>query len=60
MEWMLWNFDAASRLEPPIVTASDAEGAGQMFRVSTLDFANIPRREDGSVDVSRDFFGREI
>ena len=46
-------------IHTPIITASDAEGAGQMFRVSTLDFANIPRREDGSVDVSRDFFGRE-
>jgi len=43
----------------PIITASDAEGAGQMFRVSTLDLANLPRTESGAVDFSRDFFGRE-
>jgi asparaginyl-tRNA synthetase len=42
----------------PIITTSDAEGAGEMFRVSTLDLANPPRREDGSVDFSADFFGR--
>ncbi|HET9484729.1 MAG TPA: asparagine--tRNA ligase, partial [Xanthomonadales bacterium] len=43
----------------PIVTASDCEGAGQMFRVSTLDYANLPRDDKGAVDWSRDFFGRE-
>ncbi|MBC7989149.1 MAG: asparagine--tRNA ligase [Luteimonas sp.] len=43
----------------PIVTTSDAEGAGQMFRVSTLDLANLPRSGDGEVDFSRDFFGKE-
>jgi asparaginyl-tRNA synthetase len=43
----------------PIITASDAEGAGEMFRVSTLDLANLPRRPDGKVDFSKDFFGRE-
>jgi len=43
----------------PIVTTSDAEGAGQMFRVSTLDLANLPRGADGEVDFSRDFFGKE-
>jgi asparaginyl-tRNA synthetase len=43
----------------PIVTTSDAEGAGQMFRVSTLDMMNLPRSADGQVDFSRDFFGRE-
>ena len=42
----------------PIITASDAEGAGAMFRVSALDFANIPR-DEGKVDFSPDFFGRE-
>ncbi len=42
----------------PIITASDAEGAGQMFRVSTLDLANLPVR-DGQVDFGEDFFGRE-
>ena len=46
----------------PIVTASDAEGAGEMFRVSTLDIANlaaIPRTSEGRTDFSQDFFGRE-
>ena len=46
-------------ISTPIITTSDAEGAGQMFRVSTLDMANLPRSPDGSVDFSRDFFGRE-
>ncbi|HEY0336074.1 MAG TPA: asparagine--tRNA ligase, partial [Burkholderiales bacterium] len=43
----------------PIITASDAEGAGELFRVSTLDFTNLPRDEKGRVDFSHDFFGRE-
>ena len=43
----------------PIVTASDCEGAGELFRVSTLDFANLPRRPDGRVDFDQDFFGSE-
>ena len=43
----------------PLITGSDCEGAGDMFRVSTLDFANLPRNPDGSVDFSQDFFGRE-
>ncbi len=43
----------------PIVTTSDCEGAGEMFRVSTLNLANLPRGEDGRVDFGRDFFGRE-
>ncbi len=43
----------------PIVTGSDAEGAGQMFRVTTLDLDKIPRDETNRVDFSRDFFGRE-
>jgi len=45
-------------LHTPIITASDAEGAGEMFRVTTLDLDQIPRKEDGSVDFSEDFFGR--
>lgn len=45
-------------LHTPIITASDAEGAGEMFRVSTLPFDGTPRREDGTVDFSEDFFGR--
>jgi asparaginyl-tRNA synthetase len=43
----------------PIVTASDAEGAGQMFRVSTLDFANLPRNDAKQIDFGKDFFGKE-
>lgn len=43
----------------PIITTSDAEGAGQMFRVSTLDMTNLPRDGKGNVDFSRDFFGKE-
>src|SRR4051794_27196641 len=43
----------------PIITASDAEGAGGLFRVSTLDLANLPRTPEGKVDFTRDFFGRE-
>ncbi len=43
----------------PIITASDTEGAGELFRVSTLDLANLPRDPSGSPDFSRDFFGRE-
>jgi asparaginyl-tRNA synthetase len=43
----------------PIITSSDAEGAGAMFRVSTLDLANLPRTAEGAVDFAKDFFGRE-
>src|SRR6202795_3734786 len=43
----------------PIITASDAEGAGELFRVSTLDLANLPRTAAGKVDFAQDFFGRE-
>jgi len=43
----------------PIITAADAEGAGALFRVSTLDLANLPRGEDDRIDFSKDFFGRE-
>ena len=43
----------------PLITASDAEGAGQMFQVTTLDVANPPRTEEGVVDYSQDFFGQE-
>lgn len=45
-------------LHTPIVSASDAEGAGELFRVSTLPFDNPPRNEDGSIDYKEDFFGR--
>lgn len=43
----------------PIITGSDAEGAGEMFRVTTLDFNNLPRGEQGKIDFSEDFFGGE-
>ncbi len=43
----------------PIITASDAEGAGELFRVSTLDLANLPRDAAGKVDFAKDFFGKE-
>ena len=42
----------------PIITASDCEGAGEMFRVTTLDPDALPRKEDGSIDYSQDFFGK--
>ena len=43
----------------PIITASDAEGAGEMFRVTTLDLDNIPRKEDKKIDFNEDFFAKE-
>ena len=46
-------------IHTPIITASDCEGAGELFRVSTLDFANIPRDDRNNPDFSADFFGRE-
>ena len=45
-------------VQTPIITGSDCEGAGEMFRVTTLDLNNLPRKEDGSVDDSKDFFGK--
>jgi asparaginyl-tRNA synthetase len=46
-------------INTPIITTSDAEGAGELFRVSTLDLANLPRTAQGGVDFGADFFGRE-
>ena len=43
----------------PLITGSDCEGAGEMFRVTTLDMENLPKNEDGTVDYSQDFFGKE-
>ncbi|MBR6697585.1 MAG: asparagine--tRNA ligase [Lachnospiraceae bacterium] len=43
----------------PIITASDCEGAGEMFRVTTLDMNNLPKNEDGTVDYTKDFFNKE-
>jgi asparaginyl-tRNA synthetase len=45
-------------LHTPVITASDAEGAGEMFRVTTLDLDKLPRDESGAVDFAQDFFGR--
>jgi asparaginyl-tRNA synthetase len=45
-------------LHSPIISASDAEGAGEMFRVTTLDVNNVPKTENGEADFSQDFFGR--
>lgn len=43
----------------PIITGSDCEGAGEMFRVTTLDMTDLPKKADGSIDNSKDFFGKE-
>lgn len=43
----------------PLITGSDCEGAGEMFRVTTLDLENIPKTEDGAIDYTQDFFGKE-
>ncbi len=45
-------------IHSPIITGSDAEGAGEMFQVTTLDINNIPRNEDGSINYRKDFFGK--
>ncbi|MBL4909828.1 MAG: asparagine--tRNA ligase [Alteromonadaceae bacterium] len=46
-------------ISTPLITGSDCEGAGEMFRVSTLDMENLPRDDKGSIDYSQDFFGKE-
>lgn len=46
-------------IHTPIITASDCEGAGEMFRISTLDMLNIPKTPQGQIDFSKDFFGKE-
>ena len=43
----------------PIITGSDCEGAGEMFRITTLDLDNVPKTEEGKIDYSKDFFGKE-
>ncbi len=54
-----FNDNGFYHLHSPIITGSDAEGAGEMFRVTTLDLDNTPKTADGSIDVSEDFFGKE-
>jgi asparaginyl-tRNA synthetase len=46
-------------IHTPIITCSDCEGAGQMFKVSTLDLANLPRTPEGQIDYTKDFFGKQ-
>jgi asparaginyl-tRNA synthetase len=46
-------------LHTPLITASDCEGAGEMFQVTTLDLNNVPKTEEGAIDFSKDFFGRQ-
>ena len=46
-------------LHTPLITASDCEGAGEMFQVTTMDLDNVPKTEDGKIDYSKDFFGRQ-
>ena len=46
-------------IHTPIITGNDCEGAGEMFRVTTMDIDNIPKSEDGTVDTGKDFFGKE-
>ena len=53
-----YNDNGFKYIHTPIITASDCEGAGEMFNVSTLDMENPPRTEEGTVDYSKDFFGK--
>jgi len=54
-----FDHDGFLWVNTPIITASDAEGAGELFRVSTLDMVNLPKTPEGRIDYSQDFFGRE-
>ncbi|WP_439557297.1 asparagine--tRNA ligase [Dyadobacter sp.] len=54
-----FNNEGFFYLHTPVITASDAEGAGEMFRVTTLDLNKLPRTEEGAINFKEDFFGRE-
>ena len=61
MIFAVHNFFTAKgfvNIHTPIITSSDAEGAGEMFQVTTLDLHNVPKTEEGKIDFSRDFFGK--
>ena len=53
------NENGFTYVHTPIVTGSDCEGAGEMFQLTTLDLDNVPKNEDGTVDYSKDFFGKQ-
>ena len=53
-----FNSNGFVYVHTPLITASDCEGAGEMFRVTTLDLDNVPKTQDGKVDYSKDFFGK--
>ena len=54
-----FNSNGFFNIHTPIITASDAEGAGEMFRVTTLDLSNLPKNDADKIDYSQDFFGKE-
>ena len=54
-----FNDNGFFHMHAPLITGSDAEGAGEMFKVTTLDLDNVPKNEDGKVDYEKDFFGKE-
>lgn len=54
-----FNNNGFQYVNTPIITGSDAEGAGEMFKVTNLDLKNIPTTDDGNIDFSKDFFGKE-
>lgn len=54
-----FNERGFSYVHTPLITGADCEGAGEMFRVTTLDLENVPHTEDGKIDFAQDFFGKE-
>ena len=54
-----FNDNGYYHIATPIITGSDAEGAGEMFKVTNFDLDNVPKTEDGKIDYSEDFFGKE-